>query len=127
MSAFARVAGDPNMVHYSVFSVRDEWGMDALRRFFPEGKADEMNVCLFSTSGVHGTYGTIEDAEADIARGFKHEDGGEAIPQVTYLIVQPRIVALRYGNCLPQNQDDINWLKELRASSWKELAEIGAP
>lgn len=59
--------------------------MAALREMFPEGKADDLNFVLFSTSGVHGSYCSIEAAEAEPDLG------------VTFLIVQPRIVGLRYG------------------------------
>lgn len=44
------VAGDGG--HYSINRARD--GMDLLRLVFPDGEANEMNICLFSTSGVHG-------------------------------------------------------------------------
>lgn len=41
----------------------------ALRGMFPDAKADDMNFVLFSTSGVHGTYNTIEEAEKHLAPG----------------------------------------------------------
>jgi hypothetical protein len=111
--------------HYNTFSVRDAQGMAGLRAMFPSGKADSMNVALFSTSGVHGTYTTIEEAEAGWRRGNKDEDGEDWTPHVTFLIIHPRIVCLRYGNCAPQSADDFEFLKRLRASSWQALAEIG--
>lgn len=87
--------------------------MAALRQMFPEGKADDLNFVLFSTSGVHGSYCTIEDAEAEPDLG------------VTFLIVQPRIVGLRYGNCEPRTPEDFAFLKALRASSREAIATIG--
>lgn len=111
--------------HYNNYSCRGEDGMAALREFFPTGEASELNLVLFSTSGVHGTYGTIEEAEADIARGNKDEDGDECTPSVTFLVVQPRICCLRHGNCYPTNEDDIAFLKKLRESSWRAVQEIG--
>ena len=113
--------------HYNIFDCRNAQGMAALRDFFPDAKAGELNFVLFSTSGVHGTYSTIEDAEADIARGFKNEDGEDTTPSVTFLVVQPRIVCLRYGNCEPRTTEDIAFLKALRASSLAAVQEIGVP
>ncbi len=112
--------------HYNTFGCRDEDGMAALRAMFPKGEANELNAVLFSTSGVHGLYTTIEEAEADFLRGNKDEDGEDTTPNVTFLIVHPRIVCLRYGNCEPKTADDFAWLKQLRASSWKAFGGIGA-
>jgi hypothetical protein len=110
--------------HYNNYGCLSENGMAALREFF-EGGANELNFVLFSTSGVHGTYGTIEDAEAEIARGFKDEDGNNTTPEVTFLVVQPRICCLRHGNCEPRTADDIAFLKQLRSESWSAVQSIG--
>lgn len=107
--------------HYNIFSVRDVNGMAALRLIFPDGKANEMNFVLFSTSGVHGMYNSIEEAEKHLKKPTE-----ETIGSVTFLMVHPRIVCLRYGNCEPQNAEDIKYLKKLRASSWKAALTIGA-
>lgn len=112
-----------NGAHYSIMRRSDGVeGIDALRGMFPDGEADAMNFVLFSTSGVHGTYNTIEDAESHLEH--EHE---ESCGEVTFLIVHPRLVALRYGNCTPQNKDDIEYLKRLRESSMKAIAGIGMP
>lgn len=109
--------------HYSIKRKADGVeGMESLRHMFPDGKADDMNFVLFSTSGVHGTYNTIEDAESHLE--LKHD---ESCGEVTFLVVHPRLVALRYGNCTPQNKDDIEYLKRLRESSMKAIAGIGMP
>lgn len=113
--------------HYNIFSSSEADALDALRVMFPDGEANEMNFVLFSTSGVHGTYSTIEDAERAIA-GEPDEDGEiDSAPSVTFLIVHPRIVCLRYGNCAPRTAEDIAFLKQLRASSIRAVAEIGMP
>ena len=91
--------------HCGIFNIKSENGMKHLRKIFPDGNANCFNFCLFSTSGVHGTYQTIEDAE---------KEPGTAI---TFLIVQPRIVVLQYGNAYPKSQEDIEYLKRLRKSS----------
>lgn len=102
----------PDSAHYSVMKcVGSEIG--ALREMFPDAKADDLNFVLFSTSGVHGTYMTIEEAEA------KKTD-------VTFVIVHPRLVSMRYGNVQPQTPDDWRFLKELRRSSWEAVQQIGA-
>jgi len=128
--------------HYNTFYVNHHSGksrasdlksMAALRSFFPNGEASEMNFCLFSTSGVHGMYTTIEEVESDLDKpyppddDFDHSDEPEFkhSDQVTFLIVQPRIVCLRYGNVLPKTKDDIDFLKKLRASSHEAVAKIG--
>ncbi len=111
--------------HYNNFGCRDEHGMTALRKFFESGKADEFNVCLFSTSGVHGTYRTIEEAEQEWLLGCDGESGEPCKPMVTFLIVQPRICTTRHGNCMPNTADDFAFLKSLRQSSWDALLTIG--
>lgn len=107
--------------HYSVMrKVQGYSGMEALRTMFPEGAADDLNMVLFSTSGVHGTYNTIEEAEQHLTAPTDETCGG-----VTFLVLHPRLVALRYGCCDPKTQADIDYLKRLRASSHAQLAKIG--
>ena len=81
--------------HYNIFNAN---GIGALKNFFPDAEADEMNFVLFSTSGVHGTYNTIEESErflrGKLGLAVKDEEG---FSEITFLIVQPRIVCLRYG------------------------------
>jgi hypothetical protein len=108
--------------HYSVLRLKKNAnGMGALRCMFPDGKADELNFVLFSTSGVHGTYNTIEEAEQYIS-GL--DDDG--ISEVTFVIIHPRLVAIRYGACNPKNNADIEYLKQLRESSHKIVLSIGS-
>ncbi|MDY6894335.1 MAG: hypothetical protein SVO01_02800 [Thermotogota bacterium] len=99
--------------HYSIMRLDGtETGMNALRVMFPDAKANELNFVLFSTSGVHGTYQTIEESEA-----FLNGEDPDGFAEITFLIVHPRLVALRYGTCTPTNQADIDFLKRLRKSS----------
>jgi hypothetical protein len=119
MSSFSWVKSDTRDLsgpHYSVFELRGD-GMEALRDCFPTGKATQLQQVLFSTSGVHGSYTTIEDIE----RG---EDGAKAL---TFLIIQPRLVCMRYGIRQPTEPEDFEFLKALRASSSAALGTIGKP
>lgn len=117
--------------HYNTFSITDEaLAMEALRHFFPNGEANEFNLVMFSTSGVHGAYTTIEEAEAVRLAGGEDpdDDGGERyFPSVTFLVVQPRLVTMRCGCCHPVTPGDFAFLKKLRASSWAIASKIGAP
>jgi hypothetical protein len=116
----------PDSAHYSVMAVDYDGGatgMAGLRAMFPDaGGINEMNLVLFSTSGVHGTYTLIEDVENTL-KGRAKQD--YEVWDVTFLIVHPRLVALRYGECRPQNLADIEYLKSLRAASTRVFAEIG--
>ena len=51
--------------HYSVLHNDKKNGksMELLHELFPNGEANDLNFVLFSTSGVHGTYNTNEEAE----------------------------------------------------------------
>jgi hypothetical protein len=102
--------------HYNHYIITG--GIHSLKCLFPEGEANEMNFVLFSTSGVHGSYQTIENIEAEIA-------ADEAGPySLTVLIVQPRICCLRYAE-INIAAEDIPYLKQLRASSWLAVQRIG--
>lgn len=94
--------------------VDDQQGMAALRAMFPKAEADGDNLVMFSTSGVHGTYLTIEEEQADPCAG------------VTFLIIKPRLVVTHYGVAHPKTEEDFAFLKKLRATSWTVMSEIGA-
>lgn len=108
-------------IYYSVLRLTGD-GMEALRQLFPDGEANDLNAVLFSTSGVHGTYCLIEAVEEDMLRAER-----EGPRDVTFCVVQPRIVCMRYGCAEPRTTDDIAFLKKLRASSLRALATIGVP
>lgn len=104
---------DDGAAHYSIFHTNHELAEDALRQMFPDGEANFMNFVLFSTSGVHGSYQTIEEAASDKENA-----------DVTFLIVQPRLVCLRYGNVTVTDKN-VEYLKKLRASSLAVMSKIG--
>jgi hypothetical protein len=95
--------------------------MDALRLMFPNGQADPENWVLFSTGGSHGTYATIEDVEQELA------ESGTTVNGLTYIIMHPRIVSMKYGCVHPETPDDIAFLKKLRESSIQAVSTIGQP
>lgn len=103
--------------HYSIHPIAEGNADNArawLKARFPDGKADELNFVMFSTSGVHGSYLTIEDIEA----------APNECEYLTVLVVQPRTVTLYYGE-IRVRSEDIPWLKKLRQSSWEAVSNIG--
>ena len=79
-----------------------------------EMKWNEMNLVLFSTSGVHGTYRTIEDVE-----------NSDTETLITFQILQPRIIRIYYGTVEPESKEDFDFLKKLRRTSKEWLSAIG--
>lgn len=104
---------DYNTKHYTIFQIDSDRGMELLRSIFPDGKANEMNLVLFSTSGVHGTYTTIRDIK-------RRKKGGD----LTVIILMPRLVSLYYGD-IKVEPEDIGFLKELRRTSREVFKSIG--
>jgi hypothetical protein len=126
-SSFGKSGG-----HYNIYAAKDGRGLDMLKRWFPDAKANEFNFVLFSTSGVHGTYTTIEQIEIGIAKyGINPDFGEEGWPddyhgnELTFLLIQPRIVGMTYGTLAVCSQTDVDYLKTLRASSWEIVQQIG--
>ncbi len=105
--------------HYSKpVEVAGGKGMEALRAMFPDAKADRMNFVLFSTSGVHGSYTSIEE---DYQAWLNDE---ERYAGITFLIVHPRMVWMRYGTVIAASQEDFDFLRALHQSSRKAVEEI---
>jgi hypothetical protein len=84
--------------------------MADIRKMFPDGQADELNWCFLSTSGVHGSYATLDGMhEQDISEEpFRH---------ITVLIVCPRLVVMKYGNIDVETGEDEAFLRKLVTSS----------
>lgn len=115
MSFWHIVSGTGNGAYHVNRLIDEAMGMTALRKLFPNGEADSMNMVMFSTSGVHGHYFTIEDMEAKVP-------GADS---VTFMVIQPRLVVLRYGNVKPETKEDFAFLKKLRSTSWTAMANVG--
>ncbi len=90
--------------HYSVVELED---MAELREILGDG-ADRLNWLFLSTSGVHGSYTTLNDVF--------DEDGGESEHRVTVLVVQPRMVRSFYGH-IQITEDDVPWLRQQVAAT----------
>jgi hypothetical protein len=89
-------------------------GLTVLKALFPAAEADGMNFVMFSTSGVHGSYQTIEQEQKAPGTG------------VTFMVIQPRLVLTRYGVVYPKSEEDFAFLKKLRATSWEAMTEVGS-
>jgi hypothetical protein len=119
--------------HYNIFKTSSpRAALAMLREWFPEEQSiDEMNIVLFSTSGVHGDYLTIEEIEADIKKYGRskslEDDYRRPAREVTFLLVQPRLVSMTYGNVACETKADVAFLKKLRDRSWKAVQIICAP
>lgn len=87
---------------------------------------DHLNFFLFSTSGVHGSYFTLEEIETawDITDQDADDYEGR---EITVLLVQPRTVTLTYGNIEIESLEHLQVLKTIRALSWAVVADIGKP
>lgn len=92
--------------------------MEDIRAIFPApDDVNSMNLIIFSTSGIHGSYSTIEDVEKSIL--------DEDPSNLTVQIIQPRCVTFGFGS-IPVELSDIPYLKELRKMSWNVMSKIGA-
>jgi hypothetical protein len=126
---FKSVSGKSG-AHYNSYYIKPHIGMKMLRELFPDGEANEYNMVLFSTSGVHGTYLTIEEIESGLRKHGDDPQFNSDWPDdyhgnsLTVLIVHPRICTLRHGN-VEVTLADIPFLKKLRETSHRELAKIG--
>jgi hypothetical protein len=121
--------------HYNIWVI-SSGGVDGLRQMFgnpPE--ANEMNFALFSTSGVHGSYTTIEEIEESLLKygehpAFLEDESEETMPDdwygndLTVTVYHPRIIGVGYGN-VKVGINDIQFLKALRQSSWDAVLRIG--
>ena len=119
--------------HYNIYaaSADPEASIVALREWFcDDSTVNELNFILFSTSGVHGSYTTIEEIEASMSKYPTEPDGDDwpddyCSPEITFLVVQPRLVGMTYGLAKIRNADDVAWVKRVRDLSCKAVAKIG--
>ena len=121
--------------HYNIYSATHDpvASITALREWFAnDGSINGMNFLLFSTSGVHGSYTTIDEIAESMSRypdgpppdGDWPEDYTD--PEITFLIVQPRLVGMTYGLAKIRHADDVAWVRRMQELTAKVVAEIGA-
>lgn len=119
--------------HYNIWHLSRD--VADLRKMFPDATANEMNFALFSTSGVHGSYTTIEEIEDSLKKygtspDFLNDESEESVPDdwcgndLTVAVYHPRIIGIGYGN-VEVKLEDVEFLKALRESSWKAVQAIG--
>lgn len=107
------------MPAYEVVKLRDlaetgESGMDVLRSLFTDGEANGLNFVMFSTSGTHGSYLSIEEVVDSL--------GTDEPYKLTVLVIQPRVVRMLYGE-IAITAYDVPFLLKLRESSKRVFAE----
>lgn len=127
------MANDEAGAHYSVYHLdyrqvapgRVEQdsvlGMESFKAFMEGADLNSETFVLYSTSGVHGSYTSLEDIEASLEKfgdmpidfGDEPEPDGYRNPDLTVLIIQPRLVCMRCGN-VRVTKADIPFLKQIR-------------
>lgn len=85
-----------------------------------------LNWCFLSTSGVHGSYCTLDDLQRyfdDPEKFCAEENSGEPYePNITITIVQPRIVRMGSGS-LRIEPTDIPYLRDLVGKTFMGVAK----
>lgn len=107
-----------NCGHYSIFALET---LDDVKRIFPDGKCNTLNWFYASTSGVHGSYRTLDDLEKEW--DDVDEESGKPYRDITVQILMPRMVAVMYGSIEIENKEDIQWLRNLVQSSLEAIRE----
>ena len=97
--------------HYTIYGFSS---IDDIKRVFPEGKANDLNWFVASTSGVHGTYTTLDEIEMSLDLPVGSE---ERFTELTCLIIMPRLVSLTYGCIEVTLKEEVVFLRKLIASS----------
>ena len=91
--------------HYKVIPLES---FEQVREHFSPTTDYTLNWLILSTSGVHGTYTTLDEIED--CDGL--DEYGDTCPtDVTVLIVCPRLVVMKYGH-FEVTEDDIRWLRD---------------
>lgn len=114
------IAGRSGGAHYTIWRLDS---IDDVREHFPDGTDYQLNWLFVGTSGVHGSYASLDDVEDQIrAPRDTPEDEDADPPMVTLLIVQPRLVKTTYGT-VPVTLEDIAWLRTVVEDTAEGIAE----
>ncbi|HVQ45157.1 MAG TPA: hypothetical protein VMT30_09485 [Candidatus Saccharimonadia bacterium] len=116
------------MGHYSIGQVTSI--EDLHTSFGVDPRPNTLNYVLGSTSGVHGSYASLDDIEACFERtcdceGGDHEYDEEGRADFTVLLVRPRLVHLSYGH-IEITRGDIPYLRLLITRSMEAIRESQA-
>lgn len=120
--------------HYNCFkSKQDPCTVEALKYIWDDpSKVNNLNFILFGTSGIHGSYGSVKELRESFDKyGIIDGDGSEDFeyPEgysdtITFVIIQPRLVTMRYGNVRITSNDDLVYLEALRDNSAEAVKEF---
>jgi hypothetical protein len=109
--------------HYTISQIKT---MDEIRQFWGDDpKPNELNWMIGSTSGVHGSYATLDQIEAcfkdecDCPDDEKTDDYHHR-QEFTVLICRPRLVALTYGS-IPVTLEELPYLRTIITRSLQAI------
>ena len=105
--------------HYHVFDGLKT--IEDLKTIFPDGKADDLNWVFLSTSGVHGSYTTLDDLEKDPDYADNIDENGNA--HITVLVLHPRMCCIKFGHMDINVKRDSAYLRGLVKSTVKEITK----
>lgn len=113
----------PSFCHHTHYSIGKLDSIEDLKTLFgEEPKADTLNWFVASTSGVHGTYTTLDQIEQawDITDTENENYVGSYI---TVEVILPRMVRLIYGDIELKSKEQIAYLRKLVKSSIEAITE----
>ena len=106
--------------HYHVFdSIKT---IEDLKTIFPDGKADDLNWVFLSTSGVHGTYTSLDDLEKDPDYAENIDDEGNT--HITVLVLHPRMCCIKFGEMKFNLKADSAYLRGLVKTTVTEITKF---
>ena len=94
-----------------------------LKAHFQNNKANPMNLLMGSTSGIHGSYTTLNELADEETFSKEYEFDRSHDEAFTIIIIQPRVVRLTYGTIGIRNDEDIEYLRNLISQSVQIIAE----
>lgn len=106
--------------------------MEILRELEP----DDINWVFLSTSGVHGTYASLDDIERSLwdatdaearKEHYAEADADWHRPteaEVTVLIVLPRMVTTIYGTAIIRTREDVQLLRKRVEQTFEGIEDL---